>query len=187
MPDLLASPGSHDFDFGQKWSPVPDWSTTCVDRPTLSVRPVSLARVTAVNGLIDVARTAASIPVAPVGWPEIASGDAYAVRLSRDSALLIGGQPLAEGWHEDGYSVSNATDAAIIVEASGSGMPDFLSRGMPVTFDTPSPSAAFLFGGFSLVVYRHERPDRARIHCPRHFGPAFWKWAQDTSASLARP
>ncbi len=171
----IASPG---YDFGANWSPTPDWDSIRIEGRGVSISTCRPERMVIVNGNLQAALQHAGVASAPVGWPDIAREDRYAVRLARDRALIVGASALQPGWHEQGYAVSRSEDAFVVFEISGPGTEDLLSFGAEVFFDKPSGSAARLLAGLAVILYRYDRELCVRAHVARPRAAALLKWLQ---------
>ena len=179
--DPIGGPG---YDFASKWAPVPDWDSVHIDRPDVAISCCRPGAMVVVNGGFHAALDLAGIDSAPVGWPDVARGRSYAVRLARERVLIVGGTDLASGWHESGFAVSRAEDAAVVFEASGPGTGELLSSGAEVFFDHPSACAVRVLAGMPVILYRHDREYRVRMHVARPSAAGFFSWL---SAATHRP
>lgn len=150
-----------------------------MDRPAFSVSNIDLRlvrprRQTLISGPYAKALALAGVKAA-TGWPDIASGTPYAVRLRRDRILLVDGPALRDGWHEAaGVAVSDMTDGYAVIELAGSGALSVLRRGTEISADMPSASVARGFGGYATLIYAFKAEDRFRLHLPRGFLEGFW-------------
>lgn len=110
---------------------------------------------------------------AAVGWPEDASGAAYAVRLRRDRILVINGSAVVDGWHSDGgLAVSEMTFAYAIIDLDGPKSLDILRQGTELTL-SPSASVAREFSGFGIFLYSRGI-NSFRLHVRRSHLEAIW-------------
>ena len=186
----MASVATPDHDFGSNWAPVPDWASVHLDAPGVSTSIVRLEQVCVVNGDLQAALQAAAVESVPVGWPDLASGDSYAVRLARDRALIVGGAALTPGWHGQGFAVSRSDDAAVVFTLAGPGIEELLSLGAAIFLDRSSASAVRLFAGLPVILYRHGHAHAVRMHVARPRAAAMLEWlrislkpARDTAPS----
>ncbi len=175
-PDTGIAAATPAYDFGSNWKPVRDWDSILIEAGGVSVSTCRLQQVSVVNGDLQAALGAAAIASSPVGWPEVASGDSYAVRTARDRALVGGGTTLTPGWHGEGFAVSRSDDAGIVFSISGPGLEELLSLGAAVFLDRPSASAARPFAGLPAILYRHGRDDAVRLHVARPRAAAMLEW-----------
>jgi len=177
----MATPG---YDFASNWNPVPLWASIHIEVGGLSVSTCCVPQVSVVNGNLQAALDAAAIESAPVGWPELAIGDSYAVRLARDRAVVVGGKALRPGWHAEGFAVSLSDDAGVVFGISGSGLEQLLSLGAAVFIDRPSASASRLFAGLPVILYRHGHETAVRLHVARPRAAAMLEWLTISLAQL---
>lgn len=174
-----------EFDFASKWPRQPDWSDFRLEGAGATAVAVTTFGATIVNG--DIAAALAQRPdlPEPVGWPDIVSGDAYAIRLACDRMLAVGGVLLSPGWYENGFAVSDASDSFIVFELSGPNAGDILAHGGEVSVGQPSASAARLLFGVFCILYRYQDPDRFRLMVPRPQAGGFLSWLSDAITPLA--
>ncbi|MCL4744006.1 MAG: hypothetical protein KJZ83_01200 [Burkholderiaceae bacterium] len=171
----VASPG---YDFASNWSPLPDWDSVRIEGSDVAIATCRPGAMVVVNGDLKAALELAGVESAPVGWPEVARGDCYAVRLARDRALIVGGAALPAGWHEKGFAVSRSEDATIVFAISGQGTGDLLSFGAEVFFDQASASAVRLLAGLAVILYRYGDEQGVRVHVARPRAAALLEWLQ---------
>ena len=173
-------------DFASNWERVADWHSICIEARGVAISVCRLDTVVAVNGDLRAALDDADIELPPVGWPDVAYGESYAVRLARDRALIVGGEPLARGWHDRGYAVSRSEDASIVFCIAGPGTLEFLSLGAAVFVACPSATAVRIFAGLHAILYRHGSESAVRVHVARPRAAALLKWLR-ISADHASP
>ena len=162
-------------DDSRKWDTIPDFD-----------QPLSGAGVT-VSRVIPACQTLISAPdvllrhPGALGWPDVGSGDSYALCLRRDRVLEVGGPARPEGW--DGtQAISDITDGLIVVQIDGDGALPLLCRGAEISFDQPSRSVVRAVFGMELMVYRHGAG--IRLHVARGQAAGLWQTLAAHIASL---
>jgi hypothetical protein len=127
--------------------------------------------------VIGTGRLAALAP--PVGFSGVASGPAYAVAIARDRSLVVSHKPLGlgEGWDlETASAFTIVDDAMLVLDITGPGLCELLSKATSLGPADPTPSAALLFAGLPCLAYRHTRPDVVRLHVERPLASALANW-----------
>lgn len=164
------------IDARQEWAPLPDWTSATATSGTLAVRTVQSPHQTVVSGNVEAALAAAGVEEARVGLWDIAGKFSYAVSVARDKSVIVSDAPIAigEGWSADGWAAIQADDATLIIELEGNGLDDLLAE-LSVTVIPRSASAAVIFAGIRLLVYRVAETT-ARIHVAAGFAPFLWEW-----------
>ncbi|MBV1865771.1 MAG: hypothetical protein KUG74_15225 [Rhodobacteraceae bacterium] len=112
------------------------------------------------------------------GWPDIVTGQPYALRLRRDRLLVVNGGQQAEGWDERGVAVSDMTGAYSVIEIDGPQAIDLLNSGTELSIDLPSGTVARQFHGFATLIYRWQSLTCYRLHIQRCYLEAIWKHMQ---------
>ena len=168
-------------DRGQFWSPIPDWSSVALSTAALSVRPVAVGAAWQLSG--EWGGVLTRLGVGAVRGPRDRCADArYALRLSPDSVLLVGAEPvdLSPGWHEAGYAATDLGDALVVVDIEGPRAAAVMAAGSEYPFADgtvrPHESARLQFAGHTIAVSR--RPAGWRLHVPRPWAAAFWRWLE---------
>jgi sarcosine oxidase gamma subunit len=165
-------------DRGQFWSPQPDWENARIERDGYSVRRALGLGQTLVSGEIDAA-IAEFTPDAPeAGLWSVVKAEPFAVRIGRDRALLVSPAPLgvAPGWR-NGCAVTPCDDAYAILEISGVALREILAEGTAVDIEAGSRSAAALFAGVTVFLYRIG-PETARLHVEAPLAAYLWAWLE---------
>ncbi len=138
---------------------------------------IQLARQTVLSGPIETCLKIATQNTA-FGWPEIASGKIYALRLRRDRILSVNGPGLPDGWHNHGVAISDMTGAYAVIEVNGPRAIDLLNRGTELDTALPSGSVARQFHGFATLIYRWQSQTCYRLHVERCYLEAIWRHLQ---------
>lgn len=165
-------------DRGQFWSPQPDWRTARIEGNGYSVRRVLDFGQTLVSGDLGAA-LAELMPGAPeVGLWSVAEAQPFAVRIGRDRALLVSPAPLgvAPGWRND-YVATPCDDAYAVLEISGAALREIVAEGTSVNLEAGSRSAAVLFAGVTVFLYR-TGPETARLHVEAPLAAYLWAWLE---------
>ena len=134
----------------------------------ITVERITLPRQTLISG-VDVLSKYAPC----TGWPEIAQGDSYTVSLRRDRVLRVGGPVVTEGWDApNNHAISDMSSGYAVFAIAGPGALDLLKRGTEIDLGAPSKSAARLFAGLGVILYRHRDADCVRLHVGAARAPA---------------
>lgn len=175
----MADGGRTTHDSADKWTVFPDWAGAFVERDGWMARPATGLWQVVVSG--DVAAVLAAQNPAPseVGLWAIAEKEAVAARIARDRMLLISPQALdiRFGWN-DGWAASPADDAWFVIDLEGSKIESVVREATMADLDTGSRSAAVLFAGVRVLLYRHSAT-HARLHVEMGQGPYLWRWLED--------
>ena len=134
-----------------------------IDRQRLTVRRLCELGQTLISGDLDAA-IGELTPGAPMlGLYAPAPESAHALRIGRQSALLVTPAPLAisEGWR-DGWCATGVDDGWVAVEVSGDGAPRALMQATSADLASGSPSAAVLVFGLRGLLAR--TPSGFRVH-----------------------
>ncbi|MEX0340191.1 MAG: hypothetical protein AB3N11_14260 [Arenibacterium sp.] len=111
-----------------------------------------------------------------VAWPDIGSGDNYALSLRRDQVLVVNGSDLRPGYDaQTGIAVTEMSSGFSVLDLSGPDAWAQLKRGAELCLDTPSRSVVRRVFGVDVVLYRFEAKGRFRLHVPRAMVQAFRK------------
>ncbi|NOR62409.1 MAG: hypothetical protein GQ535_07960 [Rhodobacteraceae bacterium] len=138
----------------------------------LSLQPLS--RQTMLSGPAAQCLALADQPSAS-GWPDIARGESYAIRLRRDRILAVNGPALTDGWHErSGVAVSDMTGGYAACTLSGPRALDILKTGTALELALPSGSAMQRFHRQEVIIYRWQAEDTFRIHTQRGQLESLW-------------
>ncbi|MFO1394035.1 MAG: hypothetical protein U1F09_09775 [Steroidobacteraceae bacterium] len=163
------------------WSPVPDWSSAKIRTSSLDVRVVLPVCAWQLSG--EWGSVLTRLGVGAVRGPRDRCGDSrYALRLSPDSVLLVSDAPvdLAAGWHEAGYAATALGDALVLVDLEGAGASALMAAGSEYPFSAaivrPLESARMQLAGHTIAVSR--RPSGWRLHVPRPWATALWRWLE---------
>ncbi|MCP4070967.1 MAG: hypothetical protein GY742_04400 [Hyphomicrobiales bacterium] len=117
-----------------------------------------------------------------VGWPEIAKGKNYAIRMRRDRIMLINGPAIEDGWHKDkGLAVSDMSDACAVIQLEGVLADSVLKRGTELDIGIPSGSVVRVFHGFETFIYRWQSKDIFRLHIQFGYLESIWLLLQNFS------
>ena len=117
-------------DDRDKWAPALGAERPPIENDHLRLSVVKIERQTLISGPYEKCLDICKLPHA-TGWPQIATGNNYAIRLRRDRILVVDGPSLEDGWHDDaGVSVSDMSSAYILVEIKGEDALDLLNRGV---------------------------------------------------------
>jgi sarcosine oxidase gamma subunit len=180
------------LDLGPRWSPPPDWATARIARARLELRPLADLRQVLLSGDLAAA-LAALCPGARLKGPHDAeAGEAYAVRVAADRALLVAAalDDLAPGhsaWHAAGFAATDLGAAMLVLALDGPEGPALFARGTGVELMAPPPaaggSAALLVAGVRALAYRHG--EGLRLHVDRPLAPYLWRWLETAAEALA--
>lgn len=158
-------------DDRHRWAPSGGGWPRFESEGLMILAPAAPTRQTLISG----ARVLAQFPDA-VGWPDIASGNAYALSLRRDRVLLVNGPERPDGWDDDsGQAVSDVTDAYTVFDLTGPNALDLLKHGTEIGLHPPSRSVARMLFGVGVILYRHRTGDRFRLHVPRAQSQTAWQ------------
>lgn len=163
------------------WPPVPDWSRAVREAPGLCLRASEPAVAWQLSGAF--APVLAGLGVIARGPRECCEGEAYALRLAPDCALLLGASPpgvTAGGW-TDGLAASPLADGIVCIDVEGERAAALMACGSEYPFEAaPAPAqecARLLFAGLRVGVVR--RPQGWRLHVERPWAAALWHWLED--------
>lgn len=157
-----------------KWQPAQGLNSVPLSLPDLEMKPVAPTRQTLISGPYKDALALAGLEAAS-GWPDIATGSPYALRLRCDRILVVDGPELADGWHEaEGLAVSDVTDGYAVIELSGPVAAGTLQRGTEISVNARSASVNRGFAGYCTMIYAFEDKGRFRIHVARAHLEGLW-------------
>ena len=146
------------------WAPARRAEDVLIDRPRLTAHALSGRGSTLVSG--DLQRAVAALaPGAPtLGLYALARDGPHALRIARDSALLVTPQPLgaADGWR-DGWCATSLDDGWAAIDVKGSDAPLALAQGTAADLERGSPSAAIRFAGLRCLLARTDAGFRLHV------------------------
>ena len=150
------------------WAPARSGAEPLIDRPRLAARWLGGLGQTLISGDVDAA-LAALAPGAPtLGLYAPAPDSAHALRIGRNSALLVTPAPLAarDGWR-DGWCATSVDDGWAAVEVSGADAAQALMQATSADLASGSPSAAALVFGLRALLARRPAGFRIHVEAPR--------------------
>lgn len=161
---------------GELWPPKPDWSAVETRHRDVVATPVRGLVILTIAGDLAAAVAAIAPGTRLVGLGDDAEGAPYGVRIGRDRAVLVASAdlPFAHGWDPRGFAVSPSSDAVVIFELAGSGLPTVLREATTLEADRGSASASSLFAGLPALIYR--RDGKVRVHVDAGHAPSVWQW-----------
>jgi sarcosine oxidase gamma subunit len=157
------------------WPPARRAEGLLIDGPRLKASAVSGRGHMLISGDLDAA-IAALAPGAPMlGLYALAPDAAHALRIGRDSALLVTPAPVSapEGWR-DNWCATALDDGWTAIDVSGPDAALALAQGISADVEAGSASAAALFAGFRCLLSR--TPDGFRVHVERPWLEALMAW-----------
>jgi hypothetical protein len=161
-------------DDRDKWAPALSTERPPIENKHLQLSVVKTQRQTLISGPYTKCIDICKFPEA-TGWPQIATGYNYAVRLRRDRILVVDGPSLNDGWHHDaGVSVSDMSSAYILVEIKGEAALELLNRGVDLSVGVASGSVVRSFRGFEVFIYRWQSETQFRMHFQHANLEAIW-------------
>ena len=150
-----------------QWPPARARLGLLIDSPRLQARALSGLGQTLISGDLGAA-LAALAPGAPtLGLYALAPDGAHALRIARDSALLVTPSPLdaAPGWRE-GWCATGLDDAWAAIEVLGPAAPLALAQGTSADLAANSPSSAVRFAGLHCLLVRTAPGFRLHVEAP---------------------
>ena len=126
---------------------------------------------------------AAMADIAPacenVGLWQICDDATYALRIGRDSTLIVSSTPLdvQTGWNPRGYAVSPADDGWMAFDIAGPAMRELVAEMTVADLEAGSPSAACQACGVVALLHR-TAAGVARIHVETGHAPYLWRWIE---------
>ena len=173
-------------DDRDKWAPALGTDRPAIENKHLHISVVKTQRQTLISGPYKKCLKVCKLSQAS-GWPQIATGDLYAVRLRRDRILVNDGPSLNDGWHDEaGVSVSDMSSAYILVEIKGEAALELLNRGTDLSIDLASGSVVRNFRGFDVLIYRWQSETQFRMHCQPANLEAIWLLLQAFEIQVAQ-
>lgn len=150
-------------DDSRKWTP-PESVPAPLDLGGATLWVAILPRQTLISGTA----TRQNSPLPVIGWPDVATGEAYRITLRRDRVVEIGGDARPEGWDaERAEATSDITDGWSVLDLSGPRAFDILKRGTEISLSEPSASVVRKLWGLDTWLYRHEADNKFRLHIAR--------------------
>jgi len=148
-----------------------------IERPRLSVEAITGLGHVLISGDLQGALNALA-PQAPLlGLFGLAPDGPYALRVARDSALLVTPAPIFVDPAQRGEFFATAVDDGFaVLTLRGTDVADVLSQGASVDFAVSSPSACVMFAGFRTLIVR--RPDGVRLHLEASYREAMLEWLE---------
>jgi hypothetical protein len=146
-----------------EWPAARGAAVLLIDRQRLTVRRLGGLGQTLISGDLDAA-VADLAPGAPMlGLYALALNAAHALRIGRQSALLVTPTPLTpqEGWR-DGWCATSVDDGWAAIEISGDDAAQALMQATSADLASGSPSAAVLVFGLRGLLAR--TPSGFRVH-----------------------
>jgi sarcosine oxidase gamma subunit len=164
------------------WAELPDLESRRLMMGETEILKATVAAQFLISGALGKAATSAGVDQTGVGAFGQTSGAHYSVRIARDRLLVVSNAEidLVPGWHQDGYAVTDMTGALTVFEISGRNAVDIVKRATDVPLEPPSPSAAVIFAGVSVLLYRHVSKTTIRIHVDCGLAPYLWQWFEMT-------
>ena len=150
-----------------EWPPARGGAELLIGRQRLTARRLSGLGQTLISGDLDAA-IADLAPRAPMlGLHALAPSGAHALRIGRQSALLVTPAPLAavDGWR-DGWCATSVDDGWAAVEVSGEHASQALMQATSADLASGSPSAAVLIFGLRGLLVRTPSGFRVHVEAP---------------------
>lgn len=167
------------FDFGRKWTPVPDWERAVIDEAGVKVTALTQLHELMVSGDIEAGLASLCAGVHAQGPEGRVQGEPYALRLARDRVLLVAAtsQPgLRTGWHGAGFAVSDLTGGHVVFEITGPVASDLLAQGVYHPLEGRTGSVLSRIAGLTVAVYAREDAGTWRVHVERAMAAYLWQW-----------
>lgn len=158
-------------DLAKNWPALPDWET--------HIHEDGGIRVTTVGGL---AQHLVSGHLHAFGEGTGALGLARhptaVLRMARDRLLVVDGDPAAlrNGWHPEGFAVTDVSSVYHVFEIAGPGIAALLREALAIDPVIGSPSAAVVFAGIQAVLYRYNDDTVLRLHVERGHAAYILDW-----------
>jgi hypothetical protein len=150
-----------------EWPPARGGAQLFIDRQGLTARRLGGLGQTLISGDLDAA-VADLAPGAPMlGLYALTPNGAHALRIGRQSALLVTPEPLSvvEGWR-DGWCATGVDDGWVAVEVSGEDAAQALMQATSADIASGSPSAAVLVFGLRGLLVRTPSGFRVHVEAP---------------------
>jgi hypothetical protein len=158
-----------------RWPPARSGAGLLIDKRGLEARAAYELGQTLISGGLEAA-VGALAPGAPMlGLYALAPEGAYALRIGRQSALLVTPSPLivADGWRE-GWCGTSVDDGWTAIDVTGADAPLVLAEGTSADLAANSPSAAVVFFGLRSLLAR--TPAGFRIHVETQWLETLLAW-----------
>lgn len=158
----------------ERWPAAADGPRPGVDRSGVTLRRLDVPQQVVISGPRAAALSFADQPSA-VGWPDLATGQTYALSLRRDRLLLVGAAIATFGWLDGpGLAVSDMSAGYDMFELRGPRAMAVLRTGTELSLNTPSESCLRLWHGYDFMLYRYGADDSFRMHMGRADAAAVW-------------
>ncbi len=146
------------------WTDRPIAVREVLDLGAAQITRCAIESAVLVSGNLDAARKAIS-PDAPVVGLIGQTDDApHIIQIARDRALFIAPvKKVKPGWNAKGFAVSEASNLYTSLDITGLGARMVLAQGTGVDLDTPSRSAAVMFGGHIALLVRYREGYRLLV------------------------
>lgn len=168
-------------DFAAKWPKAPDWQSEVIEFAGIRVSAQPGLQQILVSGDLKRAISDMGVEAEETGlWDICRAGSPVLVRISRDRGLLVSNAStnFDEGWNQAGWCATDMSDAWRVLDIDGDRLEDLISRGVSADFRALSPSAAVLFAGIDVLLYRTTKT-RARVHVDAPLAPYLWRWVEE--------
>jgi len=163
-------------DDRKKWDPPAQFSAG-ISAAQVTVRPVRIGRQTLLSG--------PRIATDALGWPDVATGEAYRLCLRRDRVLEIGGETRQVGWDAaDKVAVSDMSFAYEVIEITGEKSFDLIQAGTEISRRRRSPSVARQFAGHLVLLYPWQDNATFRLHVNAAEAAALWLFLERAVTGL---
>ena len=151
-----------------QWTPARGGADLLIDRPRLAARRLGGLGQTLISGDLDAAIGSLAPGAPTLGLYAPAPDSAHALRIGRNSALLVTPAPLAarDGWR-DGWCATSVDDGWAAVEVSGEDSAQALMQATSADLGSGSPSAAVLVFGLRALLARTPAGFRVHVEAPR--------------------
>ena len=170
------------LDRGLFWSPVPDWSRAGIRYDGLSITSVAPQTAWLVSGNL-------AVFLERRGTRFGDAGERYALRLAPDRLLFVSMDSVEDvtfGW-SDGCAVTDVSDGYVLLDITGSAVPELMRLGALHDFEARSEtaSASMLFAGQRVILARIAQG--WRLHAERPDAAAIWQWLQRAASEWGKP
>jgi hypothetical protein len=174
----MADPAETMRDRGRFWSPAPDWTAATLSRNGWMARRVSGLGQTLVSGDLDAAFSKLASGAPEVGLWGVAEASTFFVRMARDRALLVTPSPLPvePGWRGV-WVATPCDDLYAVLDIGGEAIADLVAEGTSADLETGSRSAAVLFAGVPVLLYRTSSTT-VRLHVESPLAAYLWTWLE---------
>lgn len=170
------------LDFGQKWEPASFDETGFANTDTVNLVRAPSRQILMVSGNVGRGLASLGITTHPLGATDVIVEEPYAVALARDKCLAVvpSATSVEEGWHPDGYAVTDATDGYIGFDISGAGLSGLLKRATALDWSQPTRSSAISFGHATVVTAFLRDRDSIRLLIETPMVPSILLWIKTT-------